>query len=93
MCSHLVGGEGTRLYDYVSGRTSSNFLTSTPECFCPNLRNGQRQVHVKGLVDGITRELPPPDIIKFLVTDGNYFPEGYFFPVSHWQLRQCFCAR
>ncbi|CAM9582075.1 unnamed protein product, partial [Choristocarpus tenellus] len=40
------------------------------------------KVHVKGVMQSITRDMPAPDIMTFLsylTTDGNYFPEGFFF--------------
>ncbi|CAM9213125.1 unnamed protein product [Ectocarpus sp. 4 AP-2014] len=40
------------------------------------------KVHVKGVLNGLTQEMPPTDILTFfsyLAADGNYFPEGFFF--------------
>ncbi|CAM9353912.1 unnamed protein product, partial [Discosporangium mesarthrocarpum] len=40
------------------------------------------KVHTKGILRGVTREMPPNDILTFLsylITDGNYFPDGFFF--------------
>lgn len=40
------------------------------------------KVHAKGVLHGITQEMPPSDIMTFfsyLSGDGNYFPEGFFF--------------
>lgn len=40
------------------------------------------KVHAKGVLNGLTQEMPPSDIMTFfsyLAADGNYFPEGFFF--------------
>lgn len=40
------------------------------------------KVHAKGVLRGLTQEMPPSDIMTFfsyLAGDGNYFPEGFFF--------------
>lgn len=40
------------------------------------------KVHAKGVLNGLTQEMPPTDIMTFfsyLAADGNYFPEGFFF--------------
>lgn len=40
------------------------------------------KVHVKGVLNGLTQEMPPTDIMTFfsyLAADGNYFPDGFFF--------------
>ncbi|CAN0179925.1 unnamed protein product, partial [Phaeothamnion confervicola] len=40
------------------------------------------KVHVRGIVDGVTREPLPAELRKFLVylcTDGAYYPEGFLF--------------
>lgn len=40
------------------------------------------KVHAKGVMNGLTQEMPPSDIMTFfsyLAADGNYFPEGFFF--------------
>lgn len=40
------------------------------------------KVHVKGVLQGLTQEMPPSDIMTFfsyLAADGNYFPEDFFF--------------
>lgn len=40
------------------------------------------KVHTKGVLRGITQEMPPSDILTFfsyLTADGNYFPKGFFF--------------
>lgn len=40
------------------------------------------KVHAKGVLSGLTQEMPPSDIMTFfsyLAGDGNYFPEGFFF--------------
>ena len=40
------------------------------------------KVHAKGVLNGLTHEMPPSDIMTFfsyLAADGNYFPEGFFF--------------
>ncbi|CAM9502130.1 unnamed protein product, partial [Hapterophycus canaliculatus] len=40
------------------------------------------KVHANGVLNGLTQEMPPADIMTFfsyLAADGNYFPEGFFF--------------
>ncbi|CAM9672517.1 unnamed protein product [Pylaiella littoralis] len=40
------------------------------------------KVHAKGVINGLTQEMPPSDIMMFfsyLAADGNYFPQGFFF--------------
>lgn len=40
------------------------------------------KVHAKGVLCGLTQEMPPSDIMTFfsyLSGDGNYFPKGFFF--------------
>ncbi|CAM9421817.1 unnamed protein product [Scytosiphon promiscuus] len=40
------------------------------------------KVHAKGVLNGLTQEMPPADIMTFLsylAADGNYFPDGFFF--------------
>jgi hypothetical protein len=52
-------------------------------------------VHIKGVVEGLVREPPPHDIIKFLtflVADGNYYPNGYLFEVSCMRTTECACC-
>lgn len=40
------------------------------------------KVHAKGVMRGLTQEMPPSDIVTFfsyLAGDSNYFPDGFFF--------------
>ncbi|KAG5182530.1 hypothetical protein JKP88DRAFT_277892 [Tribonema minus] len=67
------GGGGALLRRLLQAKTGGSL----------ELRHTKLKVHVKGIIDGVTREPPPHDIIKFLaflIADGNYYPEGFLFP-------------